>query len=62
MIRDIAVVAITDSPLSPLTRQARIGFEVENGEARPFRSLVAPICLAQILVVSLGDRLADRPA
>lgn len=60
--RDIAVVAITDSPLSPLTPHARISFEVKDGEARPFRSLVAPICLAQILVVSLGDRLADRPA
>jgi DNA-binding MurR/RpiR family transcriptional regulator len=36
MIRDIAVVAITDSPLSPLTRHARISFEVKDGEARPF--------------------------
>jgi len=33
------------------------------GEARyrPFRSLVAPICLAQSIVVGLGHRLAARP-
>jgi DNA-binding MurR/RpiR family transcriptional regulator len=60
--RGIPVIAITDSSLSPLARCAKVSFEVESGDAQPFRSLVAPICLAQTLVVSLGERLADRAA
>lgn len=55
----VPVVAITDSALSPLAREARVAFEVRDRRARPFRSLVAPMCLAQGLVVALGNRLAE---
>ena len=56
--RDVPVIAITDSPLSPLKPNARISFELGDDSSRPFRSLVAPLCLAQALVVSTGHLLA----
>jgi DNA-binding MurR/RpiR family transcriptional regulator len=51
----IRVVAITDSPLSPVAAHSAIHFKVTGGD-HAFRSLVAPICLAQTLVVALGER------
>jgi len=56
--RGVSVVAITDSALSPLKPAADVCFELGDDSARPFRSLVAPLCLAQALVVSIGQRLA----
>jgi DNA-binding MurR/RpiR family transcriptional regulator len=56
----VPVVAITDSPLSPLSRSSTVSFDIVEGETA-FRSLVAPMCLAQVLVVGLGQALqADR--
>jgi DNA-binding MurR/RpiR family transcriptional regulator len=54
--RGVPVVAITDGALSPLAKSAKVRLDVEAGESQPFRSLVAPMCLAQTLVVTLGDR------
>ena len=51
-------VAITDSALSPLKPRRRRLLRARRRLARPFRSLVAPLCLAQALVVSTGHRLA----
>jgi DNA-binding MurR/RpiR family transcriptional regulator len=56
--RGVPVIAITDSPLSPLKPSARVAFELGDQPSRPFRSLVAPLCLAQALVVSTGHHLA----
>ena len=56
--RGVAVVAITDSALSPLKPAADVCFELGDDSSRPFRSLVAPLCLAQALVVHTGQRLA----
>jgi DNA-binding MurR/RpiR family transcriptional regulator len=56
--RGIPVIAITDSPLSPLKPASRVCFELGDDSSRPFRSLVAPLCLAQALVVSTGHHLA----
>ncbi|MEO8344676.1 MAG: MurR/RpiR family transcriptional regulator [Betaproteobacteria bacterium] len=56
--RGVPVIAITDSPLSPLKPSATIAFELGDDSSRPFRSLVAPLCLAQELVVSTGHHLA----
>lgn len=56
--RGVPVIAITDSPLSPLKASARVSFELSDDSSRPFRSLVAPLCLAQALVVSTGHHLA----
>lgn len=53
----VAIVAISDGPLSPLGKLASICFEVERDAGQPFRSLVAPMCLAQVLVLSLGEAL-----
>ena len=54
----VPIVSITDSPLSPLAMDSNVTFEVRENEDRAFRSLVAPMCLAQTLVVALGHRLA----
>src|SRR6478736_4358354 len=56
--RGVSVVAITDSALSPLKPAADVCFELGDDSSRPFRSLVAPLCLAQALVVSTGHHLA----
>ena len=56
--RGVPVIAITDGALSPLAKSARVRLDVEAGEAQLFRSLVAPMCLAQTRVVTLGDRRA----
>jgi DNA-binding MurR/RpiR family transcriptional regulator len=56
--RRVPVIAITDSSLSPLKPAARVCFELGDDSSRPFRSLVAPLCLAQALVVGTGHHLA----
>jgi DNA-binding MurR/RpiR family transcriptional regulator len=58
--RGVKIIALTDSPLSPIARHATVTFEVDQSPALPFRSLVAPMCLAQSLVVALGHQLASR--
>ncbi|HEY6132385.1 MAG TPA: MurR/RpiR family transcriptional regulator [Rubrivivax sp.] len=62
--RGVPVVAITDFALSPLKPHAKVCFELGQGSNAAFRSLVAPLCLAQALVVSVGHRLVAprRPA
>lgn len=59
--RDIPLIVITDNPLGPFAKFADVCFELGEARYRPFRSLVAPICLAQSIVVGLGYRLAARP-
>lgn len=56
------VIAITDGPVSPLKASARVCFELADDSSKPFRSLVAPLCLAQALVVSTGHHLAEQGA
>ena len=58
--RGVPVIAITDGPLSPLVGSARVCFELADGASGPFRSLVAPLCLAQGLVMSTGHHLAEK--
>jgi len=60
--RGVPVIAITDSQLSPLARNAGVLLEVRDEGEPMFLSLVAPICLAQTLMVALGRRLADAVA
>jgi len=60
--RGVPVIAITDSPLSPLRRSAAVCFELADDGLQPFRSLVEPMCVAQALVVSLGHRIAESGA
>ena len=59
--RGAAVIAITDSKLSPLMRVATLSFAIGDDGGAAFRSLVEPIVLAQSLVVAVGHRLmAER--
>ena len=46
---------------SPLKPSARVCFELGPASDRTFRSLVAPLCLAQALVVTAGHHLAEAP-
>jgi DNA-binding MurR/RpiR family transcriptional regulator len=56
--RKVPVVAITDNALSPLARTAKVCFQLEEQTAKPFRMLVAPMCLAQALVVAVGEQIS----
>lgn len=57
--RGVKVVAITDSTLSPLAKNAAVVFAVPEHEYTFSRSLAAPMCLAQALTVALASRLQD---
>ncbi len=68
-IRDVAaangvpVVAITDSPLSPLAKHARVLFTIPEDEYSFSRSLAGPMCLVQCLAVATAALLQpDRGA
>lgn len=55
--RDVPILAITDSTISPLARQAAVCFTIHDAELRGFRSMSASMCLAQTLVVGLNAQL-----
>ena len=46
------LIAISDSRLSGIARNAEVCFEIKDAEVRQFRSLTASMCLAQTLVIS----------
>lgn len=49
------VLAITDSPQSPLARHARLAFFVDNAATGQFRPISGAIALIQTLVSGLGE-------
>lgn len=55
--RGVPVIAITDGPLSPIAKGARVAFDVPEDEYAFSRSLAASMCLAQTLVIGLANRL-----
>jgi len=55
--RGVPVVAISDSTLSPLAKSANVLFAIPEHEYTFSRSLAAPMCLAQALMVALAARL-----
>ncbi|MFQ5623915.1 MAG: MurR/RpiR family transcriptional regulator [Paracoccaceae bacterium] len=59
----IPIIAITDSTLSPLAKSASVLFSVPEHEYTFSRSLAAPICLAQALMIGLAAKLnrSDSP-
>ena len=59
--RDVPIVAITDSQLSPLAKRASVCMVVPDGEYNYARSLAEPICLAQALIICLARRLDIDP-
>ncbi|MCP3468828.1 MurR/RpiR family transcriptional regulator [Bradyrhizobium sp. CCGUVB1N3] len=53
----VPIIAMSDSTLSPLAKNARVLFAVPEHEYTFSRSLAAPMCLAQALTVALAARL-----
>lgn len=53
------VLALTDSPHSPLARHARLGFYVDNAATGQFRPISGAIALVQTLVSGLGHASAS---
>lgn len=49
-------LAITDSVLSPIAREAELVLEINDAELHGFRSLTSAMCLAQTLAMSLAFR------
>lgn len=56
----VPIVAISDSELSPISRQADVSFNVKDAEVRQFRSLTGSMCIAQTLVISYAQRAESR--
>ena len=55
--RKVPFIAITDNPLSPLARHARVCFQIEEKPSKFFGQLAAPVCFAQALVVAVGEQI-----
>jgi DNA-binding MurR/RpiR family transcriptional regulator len=58
--RGVVVIAISDSTLSPLAKNADVLFAVPEHEYTFSRSLAAPMCLAQALTVALAARIQNN--
>lgn len=54
--RGVPVVAITDSPFSPLASTARLWFEVAEANFEGFRSTAATLALAMTLTVAIAEK------
>ena len=52
------VIAITDSVIGPIAKDASLVLQVRESEVRGFRSLAASMCLAQSLAIGLAARTA----
>jgi len=58
--RGAKVIAISDTRLSPIARDADVVFETKDAEVRQFRSLTASLCLAQTLVISYAFQMESK--
>lgn len=56
-VRKARVLALTDSALSPIARDADVVLAVRESEAYSFRALASPMSLAQSLFIALAYRL-----
>lgn len=59
-IRNVPILAITDSPFSPLASLARSWFEVQEANFEGFRSMAATLALAMTLTVAVAERRISR--
>jgi DNA-binding MurR/RpiR family transcriptional regulator len=60
---NVPMIAISDSRVSPIAKNADICFEIKDAEVRQFRSLTASMCLAQTLVISYAYKFGlDKAA
>ena len=60
--RGVAVLAITDSAVSPLVLVSDAVLEVADAQLEGIRSLTASMCLAVSIVVALGHAQRGRSA
>lgn len=58
--RKVPVLAITDSPFSPLASLAKNWFEVQEANFEGFRSMAATLALAMTLTVAVAERRSTR--
>ena len=58
--RKAKIIALSDSRLSPIAREADLCFEIKDAEFRQFRSLTASLCLAQTLVISYAFQIEAK--
>lgn len=56
---EVPIIAISDSTLSPLAKPAALLFAVPEHDYTFSRSLAAPMCLAQALLVSVAARVQN---
>jgi DNA-binding MurR/RpiR family transcriptional regulator len=59
--RGCAVLAISDSLVSPVAKPARHVLQVRESEVRKFRSLSASMCLAQALAINFAFEASREP-
>ena len=59
-LRHVPIVAITDSPFSPLASSATTWFEIQEANFEGFRSMAATLTLAMALTVAVADRRSAR--
>ncbi|HEY1720582.1 MAG TPA: MurR/RpiR family transcriptional regulator [Magnetospirillaceae bacterium] len=53
----VPLIGISDNQLSPLAKHATVFFDVPEDEYAFSRSLAAPMCLAQTLIIGLANRM-----
>jgi DNA-binding MurR/RpiR family transcriptional regulator len=58
--RKIPVIAITDSPFSPLATISSLWFEIQEANFEGFRSMAATFSLAMTLTVAVAERQKSR--
>jgi DNA-binding MurR/RpiR family transcriptional regulator len=58
--RGVPVIALTDSPFSPLAPRAAVAFEVSEADYAGFRSLAATFCVAMALGVATAARRNEK--
>ena len=59
--RQVPIVAVTDSPFSPLVPLAKPWLEVQEANFEGFRSMAATLSLAMTLTVAVAERRGHRP-
>jgi DNA-binding MurR/RpiR family transcriptional regulator len=58
--RKIPLIAITDSPFSPLATISSLWFEIQEANFEGFRSMAATLSLAMTLTVAVAERQNSR--
>jgi DNA-binding MurR/RpiR family transcriptional regulator len=58
--RGIRVVAITDTAVSPLARNATVALCIEDETTERFKPIAGPTGLVQTLIIALGVRAARQ--